>query len=193
MISGLVPLLWCEIYPCGVLGRIRGENGERDDDPSPLIPGRAPRGQAVWAPHRHPNPLPRHRPHPAVRGQNPPLTRKDFRTMSGVLSMGAAGIHRRATSAWGAVSSRMAKSETNDFYELVVERHRKASTIVTSNRDPAVEWLTTMSEALLAQSAVDRLIAGAHTLIIEDPSHRQRTRPSQHAGIDSQSEAHDAR
>ena len=33
-----------------------------------------------------------------------------------------------------------------------------------------------MSDALLAQSAVDRLTSGAHTLIIEGPSYRQRTR-----------------
>lgn len=64
-------------------------------------------------------------------------------------------------------------TQTNDFYELVVERHRRASTIVTSNREPA-EWLTMMSDALLAQSAVDRLTASAHTLIIEGPSYRQR-------------------
>jgi DNA replication protein DnaC len=82
-------------------------------------------------------------------------------------------------------------TETNDFYELVVERHRKASTIVTSNREPA-EWLTMMSDALLAQSAVDRLTAGAHTLIIEGPSYRQRTHPNRHAGIDSKSDAHNA-
>jgi IstB-like ATP binding protein len=82
-------------------------------------------------------------------------------------------------------------TETSDFYELVVERHRKASTIVTSNREPA-KWLTMMSDALLAQSAVDRLTAGAHTLIIEGPSYRQRNRPSQRAGIDSKGEAHDA-
>jgi DNA replication protein DnaC len=82
-------------------------------------------------------------------------------------------------------------TETNDFYELVVERHRKASTIVTSNREP-VEWLTVMSDALLAQSAVDRLTVGAHTLIIEGPSYRQRTHPDRHAGIDSKSEAHNA-
>jgi len=57
-------------------------------------------------------------------------------------------------------------TETNDFYELIVERHRKASTIVTSNRDPS-EWLSMMSDALLAQSAIDRLTSGAHTLVIE--------------------------
>lgn len=64
-------------------------------------------------------------------------------------------------------------TQTNDFYEIVVERHRQASTIVTSNREPS-EWLTMMSDALLAQSAVDRLTSGAHTLIIEGPSYRQR-------------------
>ena len=66
-------------------------------------------------------------------------------------------------------------TQTNDFYEIVVERHRKASTIWVSNREPS-EWLTMTSDALLAQSAIDRLTAGAHTLIIEGPSYRQRTR-----------------
>ena len=27
-------------------------------------------------------------------------------------------------------------TQTNDFYELIVDRHRRASTIVTSNREP---------------------------------------------------------
>jgi DNA replication protein DnaC len=69
-------------------------------------------------------------------------------------------------------------TQTNDFYELIVERHRKASTIVTSNREPS-EWMTMMSDALLAQSAIDRLTSTAHTLIIEGPSYRQRQRPRQ--------------
>jgi len=67
-------------------------------------------------------------------------------------------------------------TETNDFYELIVERHRTASTIVTSNREPA-EWMSMMSDALLAQSAIDRLTSAAHTLIVEGPSYRQRTHP----------------
>lgn len=79
-------------------------------------------------------------------------------------------------------------TETNDFYELIVERHRKASTIVTSNREPA-EWMSMMSDTLLAQSAIDRLTSGAHTLIIEGPSYRQRERLNQRADIDSESEA----
>ncbi len=79
-------------------------------------------------------------------------------------------------------------TETNDFYELVVERHRKASTIVTSNREPA-EWLSMMSDALLAQSAVDRLTSAAHTLIIEGPSYRQRDQRSQRVAVDTNQEA----
>jgi DNA replication protein DnaC len=75
-------------------------------------------------------------------------------------------------------------TETNDFYELVAERHRKASTIVTSNREPS-EWLAMMSDALLAQSAVDRLTSGAHTLIIEGPSYRQRA-PHRRAAVDAE-------
>jgi DNA replication protein DnaC len=75
-------------------------------------------------------------------------------------------------------------TQTNDFYELIVERHRRASTIVTSNREPA-EWLTMMSDALLAQSAVDRLTSGAHTLVIEGPSYRQR-HPRRRADLDDQ-------
>ncbi len=79
-------------------------------------------------------------------------------------------------------------TETNDFYELIVERHRKASTIVTSNREPS-EWLSMMSDALLAQSAIDRLTSGAHTLIIEGPV-LPTTRPTQQRGaVDAESEA----
>ncbi|MEY1672907.1 ATP-binding protein [Gordonia sp. ABKF26] len=65
-------------------------------------------------------------------------------------------------------------TETNDFYELVVERQTK-TTIITSNREPA-EWLTMTADALLTQSAIDRLTSRAHTLVIEGPSYRQRDR-----------------
>jgi len=80
---------------------------------------------------------------------------------------------------------------TADFYELIVERHKKAATILTSNRESA-EWMSMTTDPMLAQSAVDRLTAGAHTLIIEGPSYRQRTHPNRHAGLDSKSEAHNA-
>ncbi len=82
-------------------------------------------------------------------------------------------------------------TETNDFYELIVERHRKKATIVTSNRDPS-EWLSMMSDALLAQSAIDRLTSGAHTMIIEGPCYRQRGRPTRRTTVDTESEARNA-
>lgn len=74
-------------------------------------------------------------------------------------------------------------TQTSDFYELVVERHRKTTTICTSNREPA-KWLTMMSDPLLAQSAVDRLTSTAHTLISEGPSYRQREHPSPRGTVD---------
>ena len=67
-------------------------------------------------------------------------------------------------------------TETADFYQLCVERHRKAATIVTSNRT-AEEWLPVMADPLLAQSAVDRLTSTCYELVIEGESYRRRQKP----------------
>lgn len=67
-------------------------------------------------------------------------------------------------------------TETTDFYELVVERHRSRSTITTSNRDPG-EIVTMMADPLLAQSAIDRLQSAAYELVVEGQSYRQRQKP----------------
>jgi len=67
-------------------------------------------------------------------------------------------------------------TETADLYELVVERHHSAATVLTSNRDP-VEWLAVMADPLLAQSAVDRLKSAAWELVIEGESYRGREKP----------------
>lgn len=68
-------------------------------------------------------------------------------------------------------------TETNDIYEICVERHHRAATVLTSNRDPS-EWLAVMADPLLAQSAVDRLKSAAWELVIEGESYRQREKPS---------------
>lgn len=66
--------------------------------------------------------------------------------------------------------------ETADVYEVVVERHRRAATVLTSNRDP-VEWLAVMADPLLAQSAIDRLTSAAYELVMEGESYRRRQKP----------------
>jgi DNA replication protein DnaC len=69
--------------------------------------------------------------------------------------------------------------ETSDIYELIVERHQRGSTVITSNREPA-EWIAQMADTLLAQSAIDRLQSAAYELVIEGESYRRRQKP-QHA------------
>ncbi|MGH9307299.1 MAG: IS21-like element helper ATPase IstB [Acidimicrobiales bacterium] len=67
-------------------------------------------------------------------------------------------------------------TETNDFYELVVERHRQGATVITSNRDPS-EFLAQMADPLLAQSAIDRVQSAAYELVVEGESYRKRQKP----------------
>lgn len=66
--------------------------------------------------------------------------------------------------------------EPADLYELVVERHRRSSTVVVSNREPK-EWLAMMADPLLAQSAVDRLLNAAYELVLEGDSYRRHQKP----------------
>jgi DNA replication protein DnaC len=67
--------------------------------------------------------------------------------------------------------------DTADIYSLIVDRHRQAATIVTSNREP-VEWLALMADPLLAQSAIDRLQSSAYEMVLDGESYRQRQKPT---------------
>lgn len=71
--------------------------------------------------------------------------------------------------------------DTSDIYDLIVERHRVASTVVTSNREP-IEWLAQMADALLAQSAIDRLQSAAYELVLDGESYRRRQKPGLDVG-----------
>ncbi len=63
-----------------------------------------------------------------------------------------------------------------DLYELVSERVRRASTIVTSNRPPS-EWYALFPNPVLAEGALDRLINASHHVTLEGKSYRPRQRP----------------
>ena len=63
-----------------------------------------------------------------------------------------------------------------DLYELVSERVRRGSTIVTSNRPPT-EWYALFPNAVLAEGALDRLINAAHHVTLQGKSYRPQRRP----------------
>ena len=63
-----------------------------------------------------------------------------------------------------------------DLYELISERVRRGSTIVTSNRPPA-EWYALFPNAVLAEGALDRLINAAHHVTLQGKSYRPQRRP----------------
>ena len=71
---------------------------------------------------------------------------------------------------------RLNPQQSSDFYEIIIERHRRASTLVTSNRS-IDEWTPLFDDPILAQSALDRLAHNAHQVVIEGDSYRSRQRP----------------
>jgi hypothetical protein len=68
-------------------------------------------------------------------------------------------------------------TESRDTYEVLIERHRAGSIVVTSNRGPD-EWLATFADPLRAQSATDRFVNNAYELTIDGESYRTRQTPS---------------
>jgi len=71
---------------------------------------------------------------------------------------------------------KLSSQATSDFYDLLIERHTRSSTIVTSNRG-VEEWMAVFDEPMLGQSALDRFCHRAHQFVIEGESYRKRTAP----------------
>jgi len=67
-------------------------------------------------------------------------------------------------------------TQGEDLYQLIDERVGRGSLIVTSNRSPQ-EWYPLFSNAVLAESALDRLAGAAHQLTLTGKSYRPRLRP----------------
>lgn len=76
---------------------------------------------------------------------------------------------------------RLNQQQSEDLYALIIERHRRSSFVVTSNREVS-EWVALFADPILANSALDRLASGAHQLVIEGPSYRTKLRPKRVEG-----------
>lgn len=70
----------------------------------------------------------------------------------------------------------MDATESRDVHEVLVERDRAGSMIVTSNRGPD-EWLATFADPMRAQAAIDRFTSNAYDLVIDGESYRKRLKP----------------
>src|SRR5436190_4798789 len=70
----------------------------------------------------------------------------------------------------------MDPTESRDLYDILLERYRTSSIIVTSNRGPD-EWLATFADPVRAQSAIDRFTSNAYDLVIDGESYRPRLKP----------------
>lgn len=66
--------------------------------------------------------------------------------------------------------------ESRDSYEVLTERHRAGSMIITSNRGPD-EWHATFADPLRAQAAIDRFTSAAYDLVVDGDSYRPRQKP----------------
>lgn len=66
--------------------------------------------------------------------------------------------------------------ESRDAHEILRERHRAGSMVITSNRGPD-EWLATFADPVRAQSAIDRFTSNSYDLVIEGESYRKRQKP----------------
>ena len=75
----------------------------------------------------------------------------------------------------------MDAQESRDAHEIIFERHRAGSMIITSNRGPD-EWLATFADPVRAHAAVDRFTSNAYDLVIQGDSYRARLKPGLNPG-----------
>ena len=66
--------------------------------------------------------------------------------------------------------------QSADLYELILNRHRASSFIITSNR-AVDEWLGLFDDPILGNSALDRLANASYQIVIEGTSYRERLSP----------------
>lgn len=67
--------------------------------------------------------------------------------------------------------------QAEDLYELIDERGRKGSSVITSNRSPE-DWYSLFPNPVIAESALDRLLSRAHVITLTGKSYRSLLRPN---------------
>ena len=68
---------------------------------------------------------------------------------------------------------RLTPQQSADLYELILNRHRASSFVITSNR-AVDEWLSLFDDPILGNSALDRLANASYQIVIEGTSYRER-------------------
>ena len=70
----------------------------------------------------------------------------------------------------------LTKSQGEDLYELIDQRYRSGSMVVTANRSPK-DWYPLFPNPVIAESALDRLISCSHIITLTGKSYRSLLRP----------------
>jgi DNA replication protein DnaC len=79
---------------------------------------------------------------------------------------------------------RLNAQQSEDLYDLIIERHRHSSFAITSNRG-VDEWLGLFDDPILGNSALDRLANAAHQLVLGGPSYRAKLAPKHRPRADA--------
>ena len=66
--------------------------------------------------------------------------------------------------------------QSADLYELILNRHRASSFVITNNR-AVDEWLNLFDDPILDNSALDQLANASYQIVIESASYRERLSP----------------
>jgi DNA replication protein DnaC len=73
----------------------------------------------------------------------------------------------------------------DDFYELVSERHKTGSMVLTSNRTPT-DWYGLFPNPVVAEGVLDRLVNCAHHVLMQGKSYRPNKRPGPPSTLSTQ-------
>src|SRR6185503_2656391 len=71
---------------------------------------------------------------------------------------------------------KLSAQQSSDLYDVLVERDRRAATLITSNR-AVDEWVALFDDPILANSALDRFAHRAHQIVMDGPSLRAARTP----------------